>query len=125
MFAACTNAADQARPARNAPMTKFPIYAVTITALAAPTAAYPTDFMHWDCPSDVQVSVTFTAAHKTVRHYYHHEIAIDGLRDLVKDRVTFKPVTKSGYLRAYLNGKPCQEKHPEQLPPSATPQKSP
>jgi len=95
-------------------MTKFPIYALTITALAAPTAAYPTDFMFWDCPGDVQVSVTFTAAHKTVRRYDYHEIAIDGLRDLVKDRVTFKPVTKSGYLRAYLNGKPCQEKHPEQ-----------
>jgi hypothetical protein len=95
-------------------MTKCPIYALTITALAAPTAAYPTDFMHWDCPDDVQVSVTFTAPWKTDRHYYHHDISIDGLRDLVKDRMTFKPVTKSGYLRAYLNGKPCQEKHPEQ-----------
>jgi len=43
-------------------------------------------------------------------------VTIDGrgLGGLIKNRVTFREVTKSGYLRAYLNGKPCQEKHPIQ-----------
>jgi hypothetical protein len=98
-------------------MTKFPIYAVTITALAAPTAAYPTDFRNWECPGDVQVSVTFTAPWKTVRHYYHHDISIDGLRDLVKDHVTFRKDTKRGVFRAYLNGKPCRDLEEEKPKP--------
>jgi hypothetical protein len=50
-------------------MTKFPIYALAITALAAPTAAYPSDFMFWDCPGDVQVSINFTAPWKVDPNY--------------------------------------------------------
>jgi hypothetical protein len=50
-------------------MTKFPIYALAITALAAPTAAYPSDFMFWDCPGDVQVSITCTAPWKVDPNY--------------------------------------------------------
>lgn len=57
---------------------------------------------------DVQVSITFTGPWETARHYYHHDITIAGLRDVVKDRVTLKSV-KHGYVRAYLNGKPCKE----------------
>jgi hypothetical protein len=105
------------------PMTKFPIYALTITALAAPTAAYPTDFMFFDCPGKVQVSITFTAPHKVglppsgdPDSDWLTSVTIDGrgLDRLVKNRVTFREVTKFGYRRAYLNGKPCREKHPEQ-----------
>jgi hypothetical protein len=108
-------------------MTKFPIYAVTITLLTVPTVAYPTDFIHWDCPGDVQVSITFTAPWKVDRNYqlpsggapdadWLTSVRIDGrgINGLVKNRVTFREVNQYEHLRAYLNGKPCQEKHPEQ-----------
>jgi hypothetical protein len=63
--------------------------------LLAATPANARNIMNWECgPDKVTVDLTFTAPWKTVRHYYNHEITIVGLRDPVKDRVTFKPVTK-------------------------------
>jgi hypothetical protein len=66
--------------------------------------------MNWECgPDKVEVTLTFLKPHQWEGHYLSHGIEIAGLRDPVKDRVTFKEVTKEGYLRAYLNGKPCKE----------------
>jgi len=102
-------------------MTTYQSGATILALLLAATPASARNIMNWECgPDKVTVDLTFTAPWKTVRHYYNHEITIVGLRDPVKDRVTFKPVTKSGYLRAYLNGKPCKEipccKEPDEQP---------
>jgi hypothetical protein len=101
-------------------MIKRVTYALVLL-LAVATPASARNIMSWECaPDKVTVELTFTAPWKTVRHYYNHEITIVGLRDPVKDRVTFKLVR--GLFAAYLNGKRCKETPPDDSSPAPTAQ---
>jgi len=81
-----------------------------LVVLVVATPASARFAMNWECgPDKVEVSLAFTKPHQWEGHYLSHQIEISGLRDPVKDRVTFKPITKDGYLGAFLNGKPCKE----------------
>jgi hypothetical protein len=85
---------------------------LTIVAvlLASATPASARNIMDWYCGDDVAVSITVSAAHKTGLSHLTHSVEINGLRDPVKDRVTFKLVpSEYGYrvFGAYLNGKRC------------------
>jgi hypothetical protein len=93
-------------------LAKMRLIASLPVLLAIATSANAVDWMQWDCGKDhVSVSISVTAPWKNIEHRWWHEINVNGLRDPLKDHVTFKMGTYDlGYsvFEAYLNGKRCR-----------------